>query len=151
MTFLLRLSGCWAKMRTGQSSDSLWIWSPQRHTILLQTRRLRLKNTFWICLKCFHYLVPQSIFLEVSAEALRAVTLTRISNEPSKLMMNAAHLQGWRPEWKWNQRKMVMYAHSDEGRSECKEIRKAYKEEKPNFGKQSNGCRMRFLCEMGNI
>lgn len=152
MTFLLRLlSGCWAKMRTGQSSDSLWIWSPQRHTILLQTRRLSLKNTFWICLKCFHYLVPQSIFLEVSAEALRAVTLTRISNEPSKLMMNAAHLQGWRPEWKWNQRKMVMYAHSDEGRSECKEIRQAYKEEKPNFGKQSNGCRMRFLCEMGNI
>lgn len=44
-----------------------------------------------------------------------------------------------------------MYAHSDEGRSECKEIRKAYKEGKPNFGKQSNGCGMRFLCEMGNI
>lgn len=45
---------------------------------------------------------------------------------------------------------MVMYAHSDEGWSECKEIRKAYKKEKPNFEKQSNGCRMGFLCEMGN-
>lgn len=151
-TFLRLLSECWAKVRTGQSSDSLcWIWSPQRHAIFLQTRRLSLKNTFWICLKCFHYLVPQSIFLEVSAVALRAVTLTRISNEPSKLMMNAVHLQGWRSEWKWKQRKMVIYAHSDGGRSECKEIRKAYKEEKPNFGKQSNGCRMRFLCKMGNI
>lgn len=44
-----------------------------------------------------------------------------------------------------------MYAHSDEGLSESKEIREAYKEEKPNFGKQSNRCRMRFLCEMVNL
>lgn len=44
-----------------------------------------------------------------------------------------------------------MYAHSDEGRSECKEMRRAYKKGKPNFGKQSNGYRMRLLCEMGHI
>lgn len=58
--FLLRLlQECWAKMRAGQSSDSLCrIWSSQRNTILFQTKRLSLKNTFWICLKCFHYFVP---------------------------------------------------------------------------------------------
>lgn len=46
---------------------------------------------------------------------------------------------------------MVMYVHCDEGLSECKEIRKAYKEEKPNFGKQCNHGRMRFLCGMANL
>lgn len=46
-----------------------------------------------------------------------------------------------------------MYVCADEALSKSKEIRKAYKEEKPNCGRERERerCRIELLCEMVNL